>query len=106
MANGSFKSGQIVFNNLGMTEQEIKEKCPKNAEYIAWVTILILRLLEKKFAKEKNLWYLIADKGKKYLRQRFDNFSLVEISRKANSELTLMTPSTIKDEFSSDEEAL
>ena len=85
MANGSFKSGQIVFNNLGMTEQEIKEKCPKNAEYIAWVTILILRLLEKKFAKEQNLWDLVADKGKKYLRQSFDNFNLVEITSKANS---------------------
>jgi len=77
MANGSFKFGQALQDLVGMTENQIMEKCHGVEVDGVWITVVALALLEKKFPEEKELWELIANKAKMFIQTNtlanFDN---------------------------------
>ena len=57
---------------LGMKEQEVKTKMPMHLKALTfdlWVTALALAFLETKKSDQKEIWELVAQKGKKCLEK-------------------------------------
>jgi len=75
LANGCFKFGQALENLIGMTEQELMEKCFKGEDSITWITAVAFATLEKFFSNDKDLWDLVAKKAKLFIQKHAkDNF--------------------------------
>jgi hypothetical protein len=51
----------------------VKESCPNGVEIPEWITALCIEILEAKMKDQKDLWELIAVKGKKYISKRVLN---------------------------------
>ena len=82
-ADGSFKFGQVFEDLIGLDFEEIQAKCPQNIEMKIWITAISVTLLEKKFAADKNLWELIVNKAKKYLKKHTKNTEeILEVASK------------------------
>ena len=60
LANGSFKYG----SGLGFSEEELKKSCPESISNEVWITAIVIGILAKKFAKDKDLWELVANKAR------------------------------------------
>merc|ERR1712062_284255 len=86
MANGSFKFGKALQTSIGITENQLMEKCPENEEHITWITALAVAVFEKKFSNDKDLWELIAKKARKYIKEH-GKTSLDDIILKAKSHI-------------------
>ena len=73
-ANGSFKFGSA----LKCSEDKLKNTCPQKQHLDAWITAYAVTILEEKFADQKTLWELVAEKAKNYVKKivktKFDNF--------------------------------
>ena len=69
MANGSFKFGKALQTYIGITENQLIEKCPENEDANTWITALAVAVLEKKFSNDKELWELISNKARKYVKE-------------------------------------
>ena len=73
LADGSFKFGKILENLIGMTEQELMEKCYKGEDCIIWITAIAFAVLEKFFPNDKDLWDLVANKAKLFIQNHAKN---------------------------------
>merc|ERR1712210_80108 len=73
LANGSFKFGQALENLIGMSEQELMEKCYKGEDSTTWITAVAFATLEKFFPNDKDLWDLVANKAKLFIQKRAKN---------------------------------
>ena len=73
LANGSFKFGQALENLIGMSEQELMEKCFKGEDSTTWITAVAFATLEKFFPNDKDLWDLVANKAKLFIQKRAKN---------------------------------
>ena len=73
LADGSFKFGKILENLIGMTEQELMEKCYKGEDGIIWITAIAFAVLEKFFPNDKDLWDLVANKAKLFIQNHAKN---------------------------------
>ena len=51
----------------------VKKACPKGIDFSHWLTILAIKILEIKMSEEKDLWELVAAKGKKCLVNLLNN---------------------------------
>ena len=73
LADGSFKYGQALENLIGMTEQELMEKCYKDEDSATWITAVAFATLEKIFPNDKDLWDLVANKAKLFIQKHAKN---------------------------------
>merc|ERR1712008_190039 len=73
LADGSFKYGQALENLIGMTEQELMEKCYKDEDSATWITAVAFATLEKVFPNDKDLWDLVANKAKLFIQKHAKN---------------------------------
>jgi hypothetical protein len=73
LANGSFKFGQALENLIGMSEQELMEKCYKGEDSTTWITAVAFATLEKFFPNDKDLWDLVANKAKLFIQKHVKN---------------------------------
>ena len=73
LANGSFKFGQALENLIGMSEQELMEKCYKGEDSTTWITAVAFATLEKFFPNDKDLWDLVANKAKLFIQKHAKN---------------------------------
>ncbi len=72
-ANGSFKLGHTIFEDLtGLKEEELKARQPKDCKLDLWITAVAIAALDKKFAKDKELWSLVKSKAEKFLKSQTD----------------------------------
>ena len=72
MANGSFKYGQILTNLTGFSEAVLKQKCPENVKLDIWMTCIATILMQDKFEKNKDMWELVAEKARKFVKLNCD----------------------------------
>ena len=73
LADGSFKFGQALENLIGMTEQELVEKCYKDEDSATWITAVAFATLEKIFPNDKDIWDLVANKAKLFIQKHAKN---------------------------------
>ena len=65
--DGHWEEKSEFFDLLKLNPIEIFKKKPQELTKEAWLTIIVLACLEKRFAKECGTWVLIAQKAKEYL---------------------------------------
>ena len=73
LADGSFKFGQALENLIGMTDQELMEKCYKDEDSATWITAVAFATLEKIFPNDKDIWVLVANKAKLFIQKNAKN---------------------------------
>ena len=71
-ANGMFAlSGdgwnESVFELYVGKLEEVKSACPKHVGFDLWTTALAIKIMELKMDEKRDLWELVAEKGKQYL---------------------------------------
>ena len=79
-ANGSFGWGPGLQEAAKMTKDEAKNKLVSGSLQMdedIWVTALAVAILETKYASEKDLWNLVADKARAFLKKS-NNLELVQ----------------------------
>merc|ERR1711879_959309 len=78
LANGSFKFGKC----FGHSEEEMKKSCPSGESFEVWITACAIAMLEKKYKNDKDLWELVVDKAKKFVKSNISG-SLDDVLKKA-----------------------
>eukprot|EP00093_Oithona_nana_P012859 12859.XXX_910098_907486_1 [CDS] Oithona nana genome sequencing. len=81
LANGSFKYG----SGLGLSEEELKKSCPESISNEVWMTAYVIGLLAKKFAKDKDLWELVANKAKNFVKTKLVKMDYDQLMIKVQS---------------------
>jgi len=81
LANGSFKYG----SGLGISEEELKKSCPESISNEVWMTAYVIGLLAKKFAKDKDLWELVANKAKNFVKTKLVKMDYDQLMIKVQS---------------------
>jgi len=81
LANGSFKYG----SGLGFSEEELKKSCPESISNEVWITAIVIGLLAKKFAKDKDLWELVANKAKNFVKTKLVKMDYDQLMIKVQS---------------------
>ena len=70
IADGSFKFAKIFQDIcLGLTLDKIQAACPPKTALDIWITALAVALLTEKFRDGKDVWELVVDKAKNYLKK-------------------------------------
>ena len=77
-ANGMFAlSGdgwnESVFELYVGKLEEVKSACPKHIGFDLWTTALAIKIMELKMGEKRELWELVAEKGKQYLLSQLAN---------------------------------
>merc|ERR1719471_2484386 len=83
LANGSFKYG----SGLGISEEELKKSCPESISNEVWITAIVIGLLAKKFAKDKDLWELVANKAKNFVKTNLVKMDYDQLMMKVSEKL-------------------
>merc|ERR1712107_465013 len=78
LANGSFKFGKCFKHS----EEEMKKSCPSGESFEVWITACAIAMLEKKYKNDKDLWQLVVDKAKKFVKSNIKG-SLDDVLKKA-----------------------
>ena len=83
LANGSFKYG----SGLGFSEEELKKSCPESISNEVWITAIVIGILAKKFAKDKDLWELVANKAKNFVKTNLVKMDYDQLMLKVSEKL-------------------
>merc|ERR1711862_7999 len=83
LANGSFKYG----SGLGFSEEELKKSCPESISNEVWITAIVIGILAKKFAKDKDLWELVANKAKNFVKTNLVKMDYDQLMMKVSEKL-------------------
>ena len=83
LANGSFKYG----SGLGFSEAELKKSCPESISNEVWITAIVIGILAKKFAKDKDLWELVANKAKNFVKTNLVKMDYDQLMLKVSEKL-------------------
>merc|ERR1712008_2868 len=80
LADGSFKCGQALENLIGMTQQELMEKCYKDEDSATWITAVAFATLEKIFPNTRifGTWLQIRQN---YLSKSMQRITLMKLSK-------------------------
>lgn len=81
LANGSFKYG----SGFDVTEEELKKACPQSISHEAWITAYVIGLLAKKFANQKDLWELVANKAKNFVKSQLVKMDYDDLMSKVSA---------------------
>ena len=73
--DGYWEEKSELFHLLKLNPIEIIKKKPQELTKEAWLTIIVLACLEKRFAKEYGTWVLIAQKAKEFLEDNNVHYS-------------------------------
>ena len=76
-ANGSFSWGPAIERIVGRSKDEVV-KASNGLDEKSWITALAVAVLEAKFGDQRDLWMLVADKAKKFLRKNSIEEELIE----------------------------
>merc|ERR1712062_696842 len=83
LANGSFKYG----SGLGFSEEELNKSCPESISNEVWITAIVIGILAKKFAKDKDLWELVANKAKNFVKTNLVKMDYDQLMLKVSEKL-------------------
>lgn len=65
--------GKERFNKYLGRFDDVKAGCPEGIEMDAWLTALCMTIMEIEMSGQKDLWELVAEKGKQYLLKQLLN---------------------------------
>ena len=68
-SSGMFKWGKVLETCLGGTEVEVAGKCESGLDQNLWLTALVIAYLEIQMMSKKDLWELVVQKARKYLKK-------------------------------------
>ena len=62
-----------VFDTYAGSYEKVNRSCPDGVDFNLWLTSLAIKILEIKMGEKKELWELVVQKSKKYIRGQLMN---------------------------------